>query len=149
MDDPDAWEDLAQEARLAIYLELKEDPESPCAHLFQRAKHVILDYRKRGKSVDGKLHRTFGRPRVWRLASLDANPKILPVFRSRWANPVEDLALARVAYGELKERLTGQEAQYLALQIQGYQGKEVNCLLGLTRKQGEYLRKKIRKAAQE
>ena len=118
-DDPDVWEDLAQEGRLAIYQELKENPESPSAHLFQRAKHVILDYRKKGKSVDGKLFRTFGRPRVWMLTSIDANPKVLLVFRSRWANPVQDQALARVTYGELRERLTGQQAQYLTLLIQG------------------------------
>ena len=148
-DDPDVWEDLAQEGRIAIYLELRANPDSPDAHLFQRAKHVILDYRKQGKSVDGKLHRTFGRPHVWILTSLDANPKVLLVFRSRWANPVQDQALARVTYDELRERLTGQQARYLALRLQGYQGKEVDRLLGLTRKQGFYLRKKIRKAAKE
>ena len=148
-DDPDVWEDLAQEGRLAIYLELRANPDSPDAHLFQRAKHVILDYRKQGKSVDGKLHRTFGRPHVWILTSLDANPKVLLVFRSRWANPVQDQALARVTYDELRERLTGQQARYLALRLQGYQGKEVDFLLDLTKKQGFYLRKKIKRVAQE
>ncbi len=148
-DDPDVWEDLAQEARIAVYLELKENPESPDAYLSQRAKHVILDYRKKGKSVYGKLFRTFGRPRVWLLTSLDANPNVPPVVRSRRLNPVEDQALARVAYGELRDRLTQQQAQYLALRLQGYQGKEVDFLLGLTKKQGFYLRKKIKRVAQE
>ncbi len=148
-DNPDVWEDLAQEARLAIYLELKENPESPRTHLFQRARHVILDYRKKGRSVDGKLHRTFGRPHVWMLASLDGGPRAPLAIRSGQASPVEDLALARVVYGELRERLSGQQAQYLALRIQGYQGREVDYLLSLTKKQGFYLRKKIKEAAQE
>ncbi len=148
-DNPDVWEDLAQEARLAIYLELKENPESPRTHLFQRARHVILDYRKKGRSVDGKLHRTFGRPHVWMLASLDGGPRAPLAIRSGQASPVEDLALARVVYGELRERLSGQQPQYLALRIQGYQGREVDYLLGLTKKQGFYLRKKIKEAAQE
>ena len=148
-DDPDVWEDLAQEGRVAIYLELRANPDSPDAHLFQKAKHVILDYRKQGKSVDGKLHRTFGRPHVWILASLDATPKVVLIFRSCWANPVQDQALARVTYDELRERLTGQQAQYLALLLRGYQSKEVDSMLGLRKGQGFYLRKKIRKAAQE
>ena len=58
-DSMDDWEDLAQEARLSIYQELKHKPDSPRAHLFQRAKHEILDYRKKGKSVDGRLHKSF------------------------------------------------------------------------------------------
>ena len=148
-DHPDAREDLAQEVRLAIHRELLANPNSPRNHLFQRARHIIIDYRKRGKSVDGKLNRTHRRNQVWRLASLDADPGAARAVQSRQPRPVEDLALARVAYGELRERLTEQQAQYLALRLQGYPGTEVDCLLGLSKKQGFLLRRKIKEAAQE
>jgi DNA-directed RNA polymerase specialized sigma24 family protein len=120
-DCPDDWEDLAQEARLAIYQQLKQDPETPRSHLMQHAKSQIVDYRELGKSVDGKLDRTYHRTTVWRLASLDASPEVVGAeysglyFRSHRLRPVEDLALDRVTYGELRQRLTGQQAQYLSL----------------------------------
>jgi DNA-directed RNA polymerase specialized sigma24 family protein len=63
-DCPDSWEDLAQEARLAIYLQLKQDPETPRNHLMQHAKSAILHYRQRGRSVDGKLNRIARRSHV-------------------------------------------------------------------------------------
>ena len=148
-DSPDAREDLAQEVRLAIHRELLANLDSPRNHLFQRARHVIIDYRKRGKSVDGKLNRTHRRRQVWKLASLDADPGVARAVQSRQPRPVEDLALARVAYDELRERLTERQAQYLALRLQGYQGTEVDCLLGLSKKQGFLLRRKIKEAAQE
>ena len=148
-DHPDAREDLAQEVRLAIHRELLANPDSPRNHLFQRARHVIIDYRKRGKSVDGKLNRTHRRRQVWKLASLDADPGVARAVQSRQLRPVEDLALARVAYGELRERLTEQQAQYLGLRLQGYTGREVDCLLGLSKQQGLLLRRKIQEAAQE
>ena len=148
-DQPDAREDLAQEVRLAIHRELLANPDSPRNHLFQRARHVIIDYRKRGKSVDGKLNRTHRRRQVWKLASLDADPGVARAVQSRQLRPVEDLALARVAYGELREKLTEQQAQYLALRLQGYPGTEVDCLLGLSKKQGFDLRRQIKEVSQQ
>lgn len=107
-DNPDGWEDLAQEARLGVVQELQERPASPRTHLFRHAKHEILDYRKRGKSVDGKLDKTYKRQFVWDLASMDADPgHILGQASSRYPrawqnNPIEDLALANVSYSELR-----------------------------------------------
>lgn len=152
-DCPDAWEDLAQEARLAIYLELKEKPACPRNHLFRRAKHEILDYRKKGKSVDGKLDKTYKRKHIWGLASLDADPVVVVAassnlyFKPHQLRPVEDLALTRVAYAELRSRLTEQQRQYLSLRLQGYNRREADVLLGLSPRQGERLRDEIRKEA--
>ena len=42
-DSPDDWEDLAQEARMGIAQELRNNPNSPRHYLFRRAKHEILD----------------------------------------------------------------------------------------------------------
>lgn len=153
-DCPAAWEDLAQEARLAIYLELKENPACPRNHLFRRAKHEILDYRKKGKSVDGKLDKTYKRKHIWELASLDADPAVVGVaasstlyFKPHQLRLVEDLALARVAYEELRGRLTEQQDQYFYLRLQGYNGREADALLNLTPRQGQRLRNEIRKEA--
>jgi len=151
-DCPDNWEDLAQEVRLAVYQKLKEQPDSPRNHLFQVAKRTIMDYRRRGKSVDGRLYKTFRRQFVWILASLDAPDAVVAdrsnlYFKPHQLRPVEDLALTLVAYAELKGRLTAQQGQYLSLKLQGYNGREANVLLGLTRGQGERLRDEIREEA--
>ena len=153
-DCPDAWEDLAQEARVAVYLELKAKPASPRTHLFRRAKHEILDYRKLGKSVDGKLDKTYGRQRVWPLVSLDAPDAVVAdrsnlYFKPHQLKPVEDLALTLVAYGELIGRLTEQQGHYLSLRLQGYNCRGADVVLGLTAYQGSLLRDAIREEAEK
>lgn len=49
--------------------------------------------------MDGKLKRTHRRKQVWQLGSLDADPGVTRAVQLRQLRPVEDLALARVAYG--------------------------------------------------
>jgi DNA-directed RNA polymerase specialized sigma24 family protein len=160
-DCPDNWEDLAQEARVAIYLELKAKPASPRTHLFRQAKHEILDYRKMGKSVDGKLDKTYKRAHIWEMVSLDAEGSVFigadPVvvvaarsnlyFKPHQLRPVEDLAVTRVAYEELKGRLTEQQRQYLSLRLQGYKQREAEVLLGLSHRRGACLRDAVREEA--
>jgi len=154
-DRPDAWEDLAQEARLGIFQELREKPDSPHTHLFRRAKQEILDYRKRGKSVDGKLDKTYKRQFVWDLASLDADPTyILGQTSSRYPrpwnqNPVEELAIANVSYSELRSKLSAAEDRYLSLKLQGYTKTEARTLLGLNRHQENRLVDSLREKAKE
>ena len=46
-DNPDVWEDLAQEARLAIYLELKENPETPLDPLMEQSEELADTLRGR------------------------------------------------------------------------------------------------------
>lgn len=154
-DCPDNWEDLAQEARCAIYQQLKQDPGCPRSYLFSHAKDAILDYRKKGASVDGKLDRTYHRTRVWQLASLDTGPEVVPAeysglyFKPHQLRPVEDLALADVVYGELVARLTGPQSQYLALRLQGYSGRQVDALMGVNQSRGARLRKEIKRQARD
>mgnify|MGYP001595764287 FL=1 len=151
-DCPHDWEDLAQEARLAIYRVLKENPACPCGYLFQVAKHEVLDYRRKGKSVDGKLDKTYGRQFLWALVRRDA-PGVVPAddsslhFKPHQLRPVEDLALTLAAYGELRGRLTEQQARYLSLRLQGYLHREIGLLLGLSRQQGERVTREIKKEA--
>ena len=113
-----------------------------------------MDYRRKGKSVDGKLHRSFRRQFVWAMVSLDA-PEVVPAeysglyFRPHQLRPVEDLALAEVIYGELMGRLTGPQAQYLALRLQGLSFREVSALMGITEWGGRRLRAAIERQAQD
>ncbi len=159
LDDPDAWEDLAQEARIGIIQELRENPDSPRSHLFGRAKRAILDYRRRGYSVDGKLNKNHRRRFVWSLVSLDADPDQSArgglgdggslYFKPWQENPVEALAVARVTYGELRATLSGLENQYLSLKLQGYLVKESITLLGLSDKRHRGLLSSLRAKARE
>ena len=90
---------------------------------------------------------------VRRLASLDAAPEVVGAeytglyFRSHRLRPVEDLALDRVTYGELRRRLTGQQAQYLSLRLQGYTSREITAIMGVTRWEGARLRQEIKRQA--
>ena len=154
-DSLDDWEDMAQEARLAIYQELRNRPDSPRAHLLQRAKLDILRSRKLGKSVDGKRNKTYNRKFVWALASLDVDlddafsAEASLYFRTWQASPVEDLAIPRLGCGELRKRLTTTEAAYLSLKLQGYRRSEATALLGLTFGQGRTVHEHICKKAKD
>lgn len=57
-DAPDQEEDIAQAAREAMVRKLRGDPDCHISHLKVKAKSGIRDYRRRGKSVDGKLNET-------------------------------------------------------------------------------------------
>ena len=155
MDHPDDWEDAAQEIRLAMYHKLKDEPDCPRNYLFQVAKRAMIDHRRKGKSVDGKLYRDYGRRIVWLLVTLDADPEVVPAeysglyVRPHQLRPVEDLALAEVVYGELVARLTRPQAQYLALRLQGLSFREVHALMGMTEWQGRGVRAGIKKQARE
>lgn len=154
-DCPESWEDLAQEARLAIYLQLKQDPETPRSHLMQHAKCAILRYRQRGRSVDGKLNRMARRSHVWKMVSLDADPGIeliddgSPYFRAHQLTPVEDLVLDKVTYQEMTRRLSEQQAQYLALKLQGYASRQIVAMMGMTQWGGHRLREEIKRQARD
>lgn len=136
-DNPDEWEDLAQEARLAVALELRYNRDAPRTYLFRRAKHEILDYRKRGKSVDSKLDKTYKRQHVWDLVRLNTHPTQVFIdngslyFRRHQPSSVEDEAVGRLAYQELRDILTPVEDSYLSLGLQGYSRTEATALLGL------------------
>ena len=154
-DFPDDWEDLAQEIRLAMYHKLKHEPDSPRNFLFQMAKRAMIDHRRKGKSVDGKLYRDYGRRIVWLLVTLDGGPEVVPAeysglyVRPHQLRPVEDLALTEVLYEELVGKLTGPQARYLALRLQGLSHREVHALMDMTEWQGRGLRREIKKQATE
>ena len=105
-----------------------------------------------GKSVDGKLDKTYKRQRVWPLVSLDAPDAVVAArsnlyFKPHQLRPVEDLALTLVAYGELMERLTEQQGRCLSLKLLGFNCRAADRLLGVSRQQGERLRREIKEEA--
>lgn len=144
---PDVRDDLAQVARLAVWEELRRRPDASDLHLVYRAKQEILDEKKLGRSVDGRLDPVTRRSFRWLLVSLDA-PRLDgqepladtlasgPVrAHNLWESPVEEEALGRVLYQTLRELLTPREDALLALLLLGYQHKEIRALLGLTKQQ--------------
>ena len=146
-DRPDAADDLAQVARLAMWLMLKERPDAPVQHLKYRAKQEILDEKKLGRSVDGRLDPVTRRAFRWLIVSLDA-PRLDgqepladslasgPVHaHNLWESPVEEEALGRVLYQTLRELLTPREDTLLALLLLGYLHKEAGAMLRLTKQQ--------------
>jgi hypothetical protein len=68
-------------------------------------------------------------------------------FKPHQLRPVEDLAVTRVAYEELRGRLTDQQGQYLSLRLQGYKQREAEVSLGLSPRRGACLRDEVRKEA--
>jgi DNA-directed RNA polymerase specialized sigma24 family protein len=152
-------EDLAQLARLAMWLMLKERPDAPVPHLIHRAKQEILDEKKLGRSVDGRLDPVTRRAFRWLIVSLDA-PRLDgqepladtlasgPVHaHNLWESPVEEEALGRILYQTLRDLLTPREDALLALLLLGYQHKEAGALLSLTKQQVHRTHQSIQRKA--
>ncbi len=140
-DAPGQEEDIAQEARLAVTKKLRQDPDCHISHLKVKAKSGIRDYRRRGRSIDGKLNET-DRQRHYDMLNLDQivtedgntlvdtlNAHSLP-FRI-----TEAQALHRVALDQLKEYLSPEENQALTLRLMGLSWSEVGEIL--SRAEGE------------
>ena len=158
-DKPDAADDLAQVARLAMWLMLKERPDAPVSHLMCKAKEDILDEKKLGRSVDGRLDPVTRRAFRWLIVSLDA-PRLDgqepladtlasgPVHaHNPWESPVEVEALGRLLYQALRELLTPREDALLTLLLMGYGPKGAGALLELTKQQAFRTRQAIQRKA--
>ncbi|MDP3064807.1 MAG: hypothetical protein Q8O40_16645, partial [Chloroflexota bacterium] len=140
--------DLAQVARLAMGHMLKERPDAPAPHRIYKAKQEILDQKKLGRSVAGRLDPVTRRAFRWLIVSLDAPPPdgchpladslaSGPVHaHNLWESPVEEEALGRILYQTLRDLLTPREDVLLALLLLlGYGPKGAGHLLELTRQQ--------------
>ena len=136
-----AIEDLVQEVSLALWQYHQEHPDAPGAHLKGVAHDAAREALRRGSSVDRPLSRK--RLRIWKMVSLevlmedeagwDAVEGSL-IRRRRYGElpfPTEELALARVLYSELRDRLTPRQREVLALLLQRYTLAEVARALGL------------------
>ena len=148
-DAPDLEEDIAQEARLAVTKKLRQDPDCHISHLKVKAKSGIRDYRRRGKSVDGKLNET-GRQHPYEVFNIDQvvtedgntlidtlNTHYLP-FRI-----TEARALHHVVLDQLRAQLSLEENQVLTLRLRGLSWLEVGEILSQGEKKMAQIREKM------
>jgi hypothetical protein len=136
---PDQKEDIAQVAREAVIRQLRTAPDCPISHLKVRAKSAILNYRKVGSSVDGKLDES-DRARHYDTLSLDA--PISENDDTRWEEVLgdnvhysaerstEEQALNRVWLADLRSRLSELENQVLKMRLQGVSWQNITRSLG-------------------
>ena len=140
-DRPDYLEDLYQEGLLAIWL--RGETQAPLNHQLRTAQNRVLSVRKLGRSVDGKLDRSYRRPRPWGVIFLDGFDP--PGPGGSW---VEEQALGRIALQELMALLERHEIETLSLIYQGFTPAEVARRLQLRRSEVyrtiEGIREKLR-----
>ncbi|MDP3063818.1 MAG: sigma factor [Chloroflexota bacterium] len=146
-DRPDAQEDLAQVARLAMWQELCRRPDAPEPLLVRVAERAMIGEGRQGHSVDGRLFLSARRAHTWTLQSMDAPQResqapLTDVLASGpvhahnlWESPTEADAMGRVLYEMLREMLTPQEDAVLTLLLVGYWNREIERQLDLTEKQ--------------
>ncbi len=135
-DAPGQRDDLAQESRLRVLLELQKNPDCPESHLRTAAWDGVLQYRKRGKSIDGKINEN-GRSQTWDTQSLDApatdNGTPLGAMLSEKTTTrriTEERALNRVQMDALREELGDEEQGVLAMRLNGARWQEVMEAMG-------------------
>ena len=114
----DYLDDLYQEGLLAIWL--KGETQAPINHQLRTAQNRMLSVRKLGRSVDGKLDRSYRRPRPWPMVSLDRMSGHI-ASRSRIEEHVVDLLTVL----EMMSLLDPQRRRCLALLYQGFTLAEV------------------------
>lgn len=158
-DKPDAADDLAQVARVAVWEELRRQPDAPDRHLLAEAKEAISDERKRGSSVDGRLNPTTRRKRRYLTESMDApRPRDLPPIsetlasgpvraHNLWESPTEGEAMGHLLYEALQPELTETQNALLALILAGYQCQDAGRLLGMDKKRANIVRVGIQRTA--
>jgi DNA-directed RNA polymerase specialized sigma24 family protein len=150
-------DDLAQVARLAMWLILKERLDAPIAHLVRGAQEALFDESIRGKSVDGRLNGVFRRPRQYTVQSLQDPYGRLdgtledalaggPVHaHNLWESPTEGEAMGHILYEALRALLSLQEDAVLLLLLAGYRQYEIGPALGLTEKQVRWARQRLQR----
>ena len=160
-DTPNAREDLEQVARVAVWEELRRQPDAPDRHLLAEAKEAISDERKRGSSVDGRLNPTTRRKRRYLTESMDApGPRDLPPIsetlasgpvraHNLWESPTEGEAMGHLLYEALQPELTETQNALLALILAGYQCQDAGRLLGMDKKRAYIVRVGIQRTAVE
>ncbi|MDP3062295.1 MAG: sigma factor [Chloroflexota bacterium] len=146
-DRPDAQEDLAQVARLAMWQELCRRPDAPEPLLVRVAERAMIGEGRQGHSVDGRLFLGARRAHTWALQSMDApqreSEKTLadalasgPIrAHNLWESPTERDAMGHMLHDMLRAILQPYEDAVLTLLLVGYRNREVERLLHMTEKQ--------------
>jgi hypothetical protein len=147
--DPMLAEDLAQEGREAVIRRLRQVPDCPESHLVVQARSAIYHYRRKGSSVDGKLDAR-SRLRHYQVFSLEEpiadNGRLQkevigdPQGSRR---PTEEQACANILFASLRDSLTAQENQVLALRLSGTPWKRVGEILNQGAREMSHVRGRI------
>lgn len=158
-DNPLVIEDLAQEAREAIIRKLRENPDCPTSHLVTKITGAIINYRRAGTSVDGKLNAHYFRPKPYRIVSIEGPaigentaPTRTSLLSDRISDPYQPLrrteqqALTNVMFAGLKDRLSPRDHLALTLRLQGITWKETGRRLKLSPYYLAKTRKRIKNA---
>jgi hypothetical protein len=153
MDDLMLTEDLAQEAREAVFKRLRESPDCPTSHLKVKATDAVYHYRGRGSSVDGKLHPA-NRTKTYQISSLEelvdndetgngclqaetnGEPQAIPRF-------TEERAFVNVMFDRLRDSLSETENQVLTLRLMNTSWGKVREILSLSHGEIARIRKRI------
>jgi hypothetical protein len=161
MGDPMLAEDLTQEAREATLRRLREHPNCPYSHLVNKSRDAIFRYRGKGSSVDGLLYQR-GRARQYGIISFEepidteADPSEEQAsLREVLSDPThprritEERAFANVLLDNLREHLSQEENEVLALRLMSVSWKEVGEILGHGVRKREKMQRGIRETARE
>jgi DNA-directed RNA polymerase specialized sigma24 family protein len=142
-------EDLAQEGREAAIRRLRQDLACPVSHLVVKARDAIYHYRRKGSSVDGKFC-TDGRAQHYQIVSLeepmtdDGCPREEVIRDPRAPTRVtEEKACANILVDCLRNCLSAEENQAVALRLIGIPWQEVGEILGQGRPEFTTLRERI------
>ena len=134
-DDYSQADDLYQEGMLAIWL--KNDTQAPWSHQLRTAQNRMLSVRKLGKSVDGKLDRTYKRDKPYLVLPLDGDGVILEEGPDPSEEPIpdpldlEEDVIARLTVLEITSFLTPRQRHLVKLLCLGFTVKEIAGIEGV------------------
>ena len=153
-------EDLQQEARLAVWRALQQQPNSHAAFLKRVAEYAMLHYRKRGRSVDNLLDPR-RRSVHWQAVSVDYVPPdgqqpledtlTSAPFHAHnvWQSPTEDEAVGHLLCEMLRTVMTPREDAVLLLLLEGYTSSEAGHRLGIPHCSSWRAMKRLQRKARE
>jgi len=124
-DAPEQKEDMEQTAWVAVIELLQKSPDAHISHVLVKAKCAILNYRKKGRSVDGKRDQS-DRKTTYALLEVDNKP---PGHR-RKKREVEETALMAVLMDDLYSQLSPTARDVLNLRLNGVSWQNISGLLG-------------------
>jgi DNA-directed RNA polymerase specialized sigma24 family protein len=142
-------EDLAQEGREAVIRHLRQAPDCPESHLVVQARTAIYHHLRRGSSVDGKLDDR-SRLRHYQVFSLEepiagnghlqedviADPQVP-------SRPTEEEACIDILFSSLRDCLSAEENQVLALRLRGISWQRVGEILNREAREISHIRGRI------
>jgi DNA-directed RNA polymerase specialized sigma24 family protein len=135
---PDVIDDLYQEGLLAIWL--RDETHSPINHQLRTAQDRMIDVRKRGRSVDGRMNPSSARARRWLILPLDRT-MYGAGHRSR---TVEAYVVDKITVEEILALLTLPERECLGLVYQGFTQPEIARRTGYSQRRIQRMMRAMR-----